>query len=315
MMLVAIRRTWSDMSTRYPRSRIGFSLIELLVVISIIALLIALLLPAIKRAREAARLVQCLSNVRQIGISFHAYAADNKNRAPGYMEPPMSTLGGAFTAWLRNESDWPAQVFGATSSRHKAYITDQGFIGGNSARDNNPAVGSANPRKVNPYLQHAETIFRCPSDIGEINPRGSFGDTPYYERVMGLQVAHNPIGSSYVYNAAPGLFSRGRVVPWKRMDDFPDVARQVMLGDNSMLYTWLDPTVDRAGYQAPIWASTPWHDPPGDHPGAPENAGARIYPQRANAAFADGHAGTIRFDQKLVTDDYMMWTEEMIGPQ
>lgn len=82
-MLVAIRRTWSDMRTRYPGSRIGFasrtfgcSLIKLLVVILTIALLIALLLPAIKRAHEAARLVQCLSNVRQIGISFHAYAAD-----------------------------------------------------------------------------------------------------------------------------------------------------------------------------------------------------------------------------------------------
>ncbi|HAI10725.1 MAG TPA: hypothetical protein DCM28_03415, partial [Phycisphaerales bacterium] len=57
------------------------TLIELLVVISIIALLISILLPALSAARASGRTVKCLSNLRQLGLSIHAYAADNKNFA------------------------------------------------------------------------------------------------------------------------------------------------------------------------------------------------------------------------------------------
>jgi prepilin-type N-terminal cleavage/methylation domain-containing protein len=61
------------------RSCSAFTLIELLVVISIIALLIAILLPALQHARAAARSAACLSNQRQIGISFANYQTDHKD--------------------------------------------------------------------------------------------------------------------------------------------------------------------------------------------------------------------------------------------
>jgi prepilin-type N-terminal cleavage/methylation domain-containing protein/prepilin-type processing-associated H-X9-DG protein len=64
------------------RSR-GFTLIELLVVIAIIAVLIALLLPAVQSAREAARRIQCVNNLKQIGLAFHNYESSNSVLPPG----------------------------------------------------------------------------------------------------------------------------------------------------------------------------------------------------------------------------------------
>lgn len=71
---------------RPTHSRCGFTLVELLVVIGIIAMLIAILLPALQKARQAALATQCMSNLRQLGLGFHQYAVDYQGVLPSPRE-------------------------------------------------------------------------------------------------------------------------------------------------------------------------------------------------------------------------------------
>jgi len=139
--------------------RRGFTLIELLVVISIIGILFGLLLPAVQGAREAARRVQCVNNLKQIGLGLSNYEAVHGSFPPGsitYQESPLNCAAvrrghSLFTFILREIEQSP--IYNAVNFDFAAVGT-QGSMSAGAI--NNTAFTS----RVSPYI--------CPSDYVQV---------------------------------------------------------------------------------------------------------------------------------------------------
>jgi prepilin-type N-terminal cleavage/methylation domain-containing protein len=120
----------------------GFTLIELLVVIAIIAILAAMLLPALSKAKQQAHITTCLNNTRQIGIAFKIYMSDNQDRFPLDNGKPTDP-------WYR----------------YAAFGNLEFQYGGGDITNSSIMAPPAKDRVLATYMSKSE-VYHCPADAG-----------------------------------------------------------------------------------------------------------------------------------------------------
>ncbi len=177
--------------------RRGFSLVELLVVIGIIAVLISMLLPALQRARKEARRAKCLSNERQIGMAMQMYAAESQG-------------------WFPTHNNW-GNCFGKKGS--VTTYDDPGYTGFAGE------PGIVGERPLNHYL-NAPEVCGCPDDLGDTFPGypGQQSCFDAYGTSYLIEWQGNSFGVQHVTSHPPGR------IPMK-VGGGGDWSLKIILGD------------------------------------------------------------------------------------
>src|SRR3954454_4417085 len=203
----------------YARHRPAFTLVELLVVIAIIGVLVALLLPAVQAAREAARRMKCQNNLKQIGLALHNYH-DSFGRFPAaYYRAWPTSVGSTFgtPGW-----GWGTMIL--------PRLEQQGLYDALNV-NTTQATGAAT---MKPLAQTPLQMFRCPSDTGKpLNLNRASYATSNYIAVFGALYDQASIGQPVVAGSVPsagtGMFSANSGVRMAEVSD--GLSNTVMIGE------------------------------------------------------------------------------------
>jgi len=194
--------THTTSGNRALASRLGFTLIEMLVVLSIIGLLTALLLPAVQSARETARRVQCANNLKQIGLALSSYEGANRSFPLNWRSPRVDP-----------DRGWPWYVAARPYSALTRLLPDLEqrplYNSINFNVENYPTEnGSDFPFPQNTTAHTANLVgFLCPSDTSSgptshgCNYRGNYGVGP------GIATTQGTYDSGNGFYAFPGVLN------------------------------------------------------------------------------------------------------------
>lgn len=244
-------------------TRRGFTLVELLVVIGIIALLIGILLPSLNRARAAAQSVNCLSNLRQIGQGLMFYVNDRANNK-SYLPAATDNRNPApFNDWMWNIRDYILPV-------------------NHPMRAITPTTTPMPWAKIDAYRYG--TIFKCPGkknwnpESTDASQKISYGFNAFYPLVSGVEKFPTGLSSAYTkladgFPPAPEIKYNPAWPKWTPLAKVALVA-DVNTGDVKLVNAGRMYNLDRAAGKVPAL----WHNN-GD-----------------NVLFGDLHAENVRKD-------------------
>jgi prepilin-type N-terminal cleavage/methylation domain-containing protein len=221
-------RPRAAVSGREPSGPHGFTLVELLVVIAIIGVLVALLLPAIQAAREAARRSECQNKMRQIAVAMLNYENVNKELPPGAWRGPMSArppLTPPHGAWVDDHS-W----IGPIGPYMELQAWYDSIVWKNAQGQDVSFSSTVNQTPRTTFLRE----YECPSDMGlqrnewnstvysrvRMNYVVNFGNTNYGQ-LVNITDASKPNGK-VVFGGAPfriGEPGKSRPVPLAKITD------------------------------------------------------------------------------------------------
>lgn len=193
--------------------RRGFTLVELLVVIGIIAVLIGILLPALNKARESGNAVKCAANLRNIGQGFSGYLAENKQTfPPAYIYRAAPGWGGAPDAFpnpTHGYVHWSSYIYGNNYTGAAAEAFKCPSLENGGLPPTNPKAGGLDDGQVfDPDFSGGEPdaqVARCAYTVNEaIMPRNKFNPS--------VRGASNHPQMQYVYVKASSIKNGSQVI-------------------------------------------------------------------------------------------------------